>query len=1259
MASSGFSRRTVRSFLPIIGLLALLLLVMAFTVHSLMMNANTVTLPIEVFPKDGRSVHVEPVTVGISDPSGADSMYIQIHAPGYNKNEYTIGDYNDYSTYQLDQKASFRVNGGGWIDIDNQNFVPRWPESTYYTKPGDGDPRGHMEGPIGEYLHTLRGALSLEETGDLTPGENTIEFRFNGTEGITSGYRIIDLEVRAGSANLIDGTTFEDEDFTAWGPPDGFDNSSDISAGQSLFAERNILHDGGAVFGPDQTEDITASCADCHARDGSDLKFYNYSNRSIVARSMFHGLTEEEGKQIAAYVRTRDLPYDDLAGWDENNCGGTPWDPPYQPGPGLDDKPAECWGRGAGVDAWLVDQQDQFEFWQNEMEEGRTDTRSLYGINVREMPTTVLFPDWNNWLPDIHPLDAIDEDPATAEAQFEDWTPKERFDNVFDYLEANEGENLKQTIIDSYKPWTGRNDLLVEFARTGTTQGRIDSDFNIKNRNEAEGEYIVVSDLQWRAVKTWEAHNRWPIQEGIFKNTVEQYYEGEEDLHFLYDRGWQSQVRNLFNVAPHRSNMGDYPNRGVYATARANQAFSNAWYQLQLVVDPSQRGVDGGGAVDWNYQQPHIAHHHDGYSHSQWMDAMKNFTFFGQQRDDALFGTDHRRSYISPFFFHNFQQYQPAQIFRTFGSLLDTPQHIIDETLTEVTRQWLGKMYRAKEIGIPRKDTCEGDFDLGSGQVQREDCVPEADNYNARNMANMTYWYAQAASENDWLPASTQDSLAQWGNEMWPNGDWEQFMIDESERPEVEVSQPTNENPYTAPVNMEIGLNVSDNEHDIERVEFYVDGERIGTRSDGPSRYPWLNVAAGTYEIMAKAITDDGIIGESESSTITVEEGGEPGEAGTQDISLREGWNLISSRFAPDNLRFDAVLDEIINDVIIAKDARGHAFLPGNNIDDIGLWNPFEGYMVYSTNDQMLTIEGQALHPEYTPIPLREGWNHIPYLVSEPMPVEDALDSVLGDIVVVKDYAGQAYLPEYNIDEIGMLQPGQSYKVYASHESELTYPAPEEVSEAVIAAQQADTEPMEGTASSSMLLVHGDILEEGDQVSVRTAASEEIAETTVEEGRAFFSLPGPDPVHENDGLEEGTPLVVDAQRGGSSIPIAVTEQRNLLSGEMERSAEITYEVDGLTEVTVSEQPEEFSLEQSYPNPTRTEATIEFTLAEETSVTLEMYNTLGQRVAVFADETRPPGRHEVTVDASQFSSGTYFYRLRADEYIESKQMVIVR
>ena len=125
--------------------------------------------------------------------------------------------------------------------------------------------------------------------------------------------------------DLLDATTFTWEDPATWTPPAGYDNQSDIDAGEALWNQRNLLS------GSHHIGSIEASCADCHAEDGRDVQYFAYSNESIINRSEFHNLTTEQGKQIAAYIRSYDLyDVDDGHHYDPP---GRPWTPVYQPGP--------------------------------------------------------------------------------------------------------------------------------------------------------------------------------------------------------------------------------------------------------------------------------------------------------------------------------------------------------------------------------------------------------------------------------------------------------------------------------------------------------------------------------------------------------------------------------------------------------------------------------------------------------------------------------------------------------------------------------------------------------------------------------------------------------------------------------------------------------------------------------------------------------------------------------------------------------------
>ncbi|MBL7191593.1 T9SS type A sorting domain-containing protein, partial [bacterium] len=90
-----------------------------------------------------------------------------------------------------------------------------------------------------------------------------------------------------------------------------------------------------------------------------------------------------------------------------------------------------------------------------------------------------------------------------------------------------------------------------------------------------------------------------------------------------------------------------------------------------------------------------------------------------------------------------------------------------------------------------------------------------------------------------------------------------------------------------------------------------------------------------------------------------------------------------------------------------------------------------------------------------------------------------------------------------------------------------------------------------------------------------------------------------------------------------------------------------------------ETPSEYFLTQNYPNPFNPETTIEFGLKENSKVTLEVYNVMGQRVATLIDGYLDAGYQMVVWDASSQSSGVYFYKLHAGDFTSVKKCIIMK
>ena len=99
---------------------------------------------------------------------------------------------------------------------------------------------------------------------------------------------------------------------------------------------------------------------------------------------------------------------------------------------------------------------------------------------------------------------------------------------------------------------------------------------------------------------------------------------------------------------------------------------------------------------------------------------------------------------------------------------------------------------------------------------------------------------------------------------------------------------------------------------------------------------------------------------------------------------------------------------------------------------------------------------------------------------------------------------------------------------------------------------------------------------------------------------------------------------------------------------------------GIEEHIFGRIPKEFSLSQNYPNPFNPVTHVRFGLPKASNVKIEIYNLLGQRVAVLLDERKTAGYHTVNFDGSNLSSGVYLYRIQAGQgFQQVRKMLLVR
>ena len=88
-------------------------------------------------------------------------------------------------------------------------------------------------------------------------------------------------------------------------------------------------------------------------------------------------------------------------------------------------------------------------------------------------------------------------------------------------------------------------------------------------------------------------------------------------------------------------------------------------------------------------------------------------------------------------------------------------------------------------------------------------------------------------------------------------------------------------------------------------------------------------------------------------------------------------------------------------------------------------------------------------------------------------------------------------------------------------------------------------------------------------------------------------------------------------------------------------------------------PKSYSLNQNYPNPFNPSTTIEYTIPENTTVEIKLFNTLGEEIQTLVNEVKAPGKYEVLFEAKDLTSGVYLYRINSGDFVETKKMIFMK
>jgi hypothetical protein len=631
---------------------------------------SAVTLPLEVLGANGTTVSATVNIPSGSNLTGPLSLYMQIHG------------------LRTETQASVQVNNSNWMPISDSTVTMLGNAEAY--------------GGIGGGFHTFQMTMNLP-AGVIQTGNNTINFRFNQTDGRVSGFRVLALNVQnASGAQLIPASAFVEDDPNTWQPPSTL--ASDISTGQTLWhtAALTVPTAGG-------TRPIQAHCMDCHAQDGRDLKYFNYSNTSIQARSMFHGLTATQGNQIASYIRSLNLPNP-----------GRPWNPPYQPGPGLDEGPVENWSAGVGLAGVLNSDQDMM----NAMFPSgvQTSTFSPTGVlSIRDTSIALQLPDWNSWLPTVHPMDAF-SDFASSDFNYEYGV-------------------LHSTLVPG-DPTAYANAVPV-FGQWFSAFANFffPKEANITNATYANDAYSV---MLWAMVKNWELNQQFQLEgmaQTVFTNPRAE------------SRAWLSQFP--FFTSPNQSHISESLGALDNGSPQTWEYLAMIWYQEQLILNNSEYAEQGDGPIVWQYVYGKIKDLStndsgpQGALTTEWLIKAIQISNNGVPPtvSDAKSGWDWQNPDIS------------RSVSPTYRSIWDpVPATTRTGVYTGLVQGWLTEVqqFTAQQ------------FNAGG---LNPSYVPVPGQPDSSNFADRV-WFMIPQFRYYGVPQNLINQMATWAQGVWPNGNW-------------------------------------------------------------------------------------------------------------------------------------------------------------------------------------------------------------------------------------------------------------------------------------------------------------------------------------------------------------------------------------------------------------------------------------------------------------------------------------------------------
>ncbi len=390
-------------------------------------------------------------------------------------------------------------------------------------------------------------------------------------------------------------------------------------------------------------------------------------------------------------------------------------------------------------------------------------------------------------------------------------------------------------------------------------------------------------------------------------------------------------------------------------------------------------------------------------------------------------------------------------------------------------------------------------------------------------------------------------------------------------------------------------------------------------------------------------------------------------------IPLVAGWNMKSLNIHPTDSTTGGVFKGL-KGFILVKSAGGQQYIPSDGIDQIDTIRTGMGYQIYDDSTDTMRLTGGPVNVALSPISLDSAaWSIIAYLPQVNMPVTTALAGIVSQIVLVKDNAGDQYIPSVGVNTIDSMVVGEGYWIYTSAAATLTYPSSAAKRVAGFKALLSLPEPLHyakhritgNNASfiSRHIVIAGRVAADKCEVGAFDTKGNLVGAGTVVNGLTAFAIWGKDPMtRAKDGCELSETISFRLWDGRNEYPLAVT------SGGVP-----TYGVNKILIATLAVPARalisSFNLPRVCPNPFRGSVKIAFdvpTIAgvSQHAIEINVYDLKGSLVKQIANGIYQAGHYALTWNCSgdreaAVGSSVYIVRMKAANFDKRLKLIRLR